>query len=341
MADTTSTTPAEPSGEFIMPSTWNSSEALRLDGDAVEKLATLGERASGVTLHKIEFDYQEPGLPLEFPVAIVHGESPRLIGVKDLAEQWRTAPARRASVARVGDVASFCELTNRQKTEHSVVFADSDWKKPSLQAVIDYHAHEADGPADNGRHRIRYEFPFSDEWRVWLEHDGKPMDQADFAEFIEERAPDMTTLVEAEAAHFARELQLDRIGTPAHIFELARGLEINVASKVKQNVKLQSGEAKLVFEEEHSGRDGQPVTVPGAFALSIPLFYNQDPITVPVRLRYRVSVGAIIWVYKLFRVDRMVAEAVDQAKADVERETGLPVYEGSPEMGANGAIVCP
>ncbi len=142
----------------------------------------------------------------------------------------------------------------------------------------------------------------------------------------------MVALVEAENAHHARELQVDRIGTPIQIFELARGLEINVGGKVKQNLKLQSGEAKISFVEEHTGKDGAPITVPGAFALSIPLFYNEEPITIPVRLRYRIVGGSIVWIYKLFRVDRLVAEAVKLAKDDVRTKTGLPVYEGSPEM---------
>lgn len=335
MADKTATDTLRDDDGFVTPTTWTSTDALQIDGDAVDRLAGLGAKATGATPGFIEMA-GIPGLPDRIPIAILHGEQPKVTSLKALTEEWRTHPERRRGTAKVGDVSSLCELINRQKTEHSVVFANSDWKQPSIEAVIDYHSHVATDPADNGVHRIRYDFPFSDEWMVWLKHDGKAMDQAEFAEFIEERAPDMTTLVEAEAGHFARELQLTSIGTPAQIFELARGLEINVASKMKQNVKLQSGEAKLVFEEEHSGRDGAPITVPGAFALSIPLFYNQEPITVPVRLRYRLVSGSIVWIYKLFRVDRMVAEAVDQAKADIAIATGLAVYEGKPEMTADG-----
>ncbi|BAP94508.1 hypothetical protein [Aurantimonas phage AmM-1] len=331
MADKTAADTTDAAGDFIAPTTWNSTDALRLDGDAVDKLAELGARASGVTAASIDL-VPAPGLPDRIPVAFIHGDKPEVMSLKALAEQWRTRPDRREGTAKVGDVASLCALTNRQKTEHSVVFANSDWKHPSLQTIIDYHASTPEGDADNGRHRIRYDFPFSDEWQVWTGHDGKAMDQAEFAEFMEERAPDMTTLVEAEAAHFARELQLPAIGTPAQIFALARGLQINVESKVKQDIRLQSGETKLVFEEQHSGSDGQPISVPGAFALSIPLFYGQEPIAVPVRLRYRVRNGAIHWTYRLFRVDRLVAEAVDHAKTEVAAVTGLPVYEGTPEM---------
>lgn len=330
----------EPQAETVLlPSTFTSNEALRLDGDAVEKLATLGSRATGVEIVEVATPDVFEGLPDSFPLAVLHGDVPKLATVKQLAEEWRNYPDHRRGVAIVGDVQSFIDLVNRHKHDDSVVFVNSDWRKPSMTSVIDYHCVDATGPADFGMHRVHYAFPFSDEWKVWQKFDGQPMDQATFAEFIEERAPDMTTLPEAEAAHHARELQVAKIGMPMEIFELARGLEVNVGGKVKQNIKLQSGEAKISFVEEHTGRDGQPITVPGAFALRIPLFYNQEPIDIPVRLRYRIVGGQVVWIYKLFRVDRLVTEAVRVAKQDVESGTALPVYEGAPEMNSLGQPV--
>ncbi len=156
------------------------------------------------------------------------------------------APFPRASPRgrRGRDVASLIELTNRQKTENSVVFADSDWKKPSLVAVIDYHtvARDADdGDADWGRHppAFRYDFPFSDEWDVWQKFDGVAMDQAKFAEFVEERLPDMVTLVEAENAHHARELQVAGSARRWR-FSNSRAARDQRRRQVRQNVKLQS-----------------------------------------------------------------------------------------------------
>lgn len=307
-------------------------EHLRIDGDAVERLAVLGAKAAGAETDWLYgTDELGDGLPLSIPLSLIKGEHPKIESLKRLVEEWRLHPERRKGTATVGDVASFCGLVNRQKIDSSVVFANSDWRAPSLTAVIDYHDAAADGPAGWLQHRVHYAFPFSDEWTVWAKNDGAFMTQEDFAEFVEDRAPDMTTLTEAESASFARDLQVQRIGTPSEIFELARGLQVNVSSKIRNDVKLQSGEAKITFEEEHSGADGQPVKVPGAFALMIPLFYGQEPITVPVRLRYRMRGGAILWAYKLFRVDRTITEAVDHAKAEVRRETGLAVYEGKPE----------
>ncbi|WP_182421999.1 DUF2303 family protein [Aureimonas sp. ME7] len=335
MAETT--TPPTPE-----PTNWISNGATTLEGDAVDKIAELGSRASGAETDWLSTPDEFTGLPESFPLGIVHGDKPGIVSVKALAEEWRLFPEARRGIAIVGDVASLIELVNRQKTENSVVFARSDWRSPSLTAVIDYHDRErsaVDGDADWGKHRVHYAFPFSDEWSVWLKNDGKAMDQGQFAEFIEERLPDMTTLVEAENGHHARELQVDRIGAPMDIAALARGLEVNVGGKLKQNVKLQSGEAKISFEEEHTGKDGAPISVPGAFALQIPLFYNEEPITIPVRLRYRIVGGSLMWIYKLFRVDRTVAEAVTLAKREVAERTGLAVYEGAPEMTAQGSIV--
>ena len=108
---------------------------------------------------------------------------------------------------------------------------------------------------------------------------------------------------------------------------------------MKNNVTLQSGEGQIVFEESHTGADGQPVKVPGLFVLNVSPFFMGEPIEIPVRLRYRVTGGKLIWFYQIYRPDQSITQAVRHAMGDVRNGTDLPVYEGSPEMAANGAIV--
>lgn len=54
-------------------------------------------------------------------------------------------------------------------------------------------------------------------------------------------------------------------------------------------------------------------------------------IRVPVRLRYRVKEGTVIWFYQLWRPDTYVTDAITKDRDAVHVETGLPIYEGSPE----------
>ncbi len=73
---------------------------VHLEGDAIEKLATLGAQASGVDIRFVTTAEGHDGLP-SFPIAIIHGEQPKIGSVKALAEEWRRFPEHRRGVAVV------------------------------------------------------------------------------------------------------------------------------------------------------------------------------------------------------------------------------------------------
>ncbi len=313
--------------------------SLRLDGDAVDKLANLGSRATGIEIVTIE-NAPDQFTP-RFPVALVHGENPHLISVKHLAEDWREAPERRRGQAKALTLGSFIDLVNRHKEPTlSVVFADSNWKAPSLTAVIDYHADNFEtGDAPGwGDHRVHYPFPLSEEWKRWIKTDGEPMEQADFAALIEDRMTELAAPDDGLRTMVERDFQTT-VATPSQLITLSRGLQVNVESKVKDMRTLQSGASQVVFEETHTGADGQPLAVPGVFVIRVSPFFMGDPILIPVRLRYRVRSGKIMWFYQIYRPDASITEAVRAAMQDVAAKTELPVYEGAPEMRADGQIV--
>jgi uncharacterized protein YfdQ (DUF2303 family) len=309
-------------------------DTLQIDGDAVEKLAKLGAKATGVDILRVE-GISAVGVPYDFPIGIVHGEKPELASLKRFAEEWRTQPASRKGTAKALTLESFIDLVNRQKNRDSVVFADSNWREPSLTAVLDYHPNDGDtDEARYGHHRVHYPFPLSEEWKGWLLNDGKTMDQTDFAELIEDHIQELGSPTDAEKIWMERDFQTT-VATPSKLITLSRGLQVNVAANVKDFRNLQSGEGQIVFEEQHNGADGQPIIVPGLFILKISPFFNGDPISIPVRLRYRVKSGKLFWVYQIYRPDAAINEAILNALGDVRAKTELPVYEGAPEMTAN------
>lgn len=270
-----------------------------------------------------------PGVPAAVPVVI----DPRLGTVsaaKDIVEAFRTKPALKRGTALALTLRSFIDLTNRHKTAASVIFADTDWKKPAFQAVVDYHAAESGGPADNLKHRIRYEFPLSEEWKAWVAQNGEPMSQGDFAAFLEDRIADLTAPTDREKLDLERDFDT-KIATPAQLIQLSRGLSINVASAVKNIVNLASGEASIQFDEQHTDGNGQPIKVPGLFMLAIAPFFMGEKISIPVRLRYRKSGQGILWFYQLYRPDKHVTERVRDDLLTVADKTELPTFEGSPE----------
>ncbi len=114
-------------------------ETLSINGDAIDKLASLGSRATGAEIEWIVTPDELLGLPASFPVAIVHGDKPEVRSVKALADEYRLYPEFRRGVAQVGDVASLIDLLNRTSWNRRSSSPVSDWKKPSLTAVINYH----------------------------------------------------------------------------------------------------------------------------------------------------------------------------------------------------------
>ncbi|OMQ44952.1 DUF2303 family protein [Ensifer sp. 1H6] len=300
----------------------------QLDKGAVEAVAKLAKQ-SEMKVISITLPEKINGLPSEIP-ALAHPESGRVISLYDQLAPWRTRPERKVGTARAETLESFIDLILRHKQDNSVIFAQTDWQKPALTAVIDYH--DANGP-DNGKHRIHYQFPLSEEWKAWLAINGKNMDQTAFAEFIENHIADLSSPHHDESTDFERMFGA-KVGFPNDIVMLSRGLQINAETRVKQAVRLQTGETQILFEEDHKNASGEPLMVPGVFVLQISPFFMGEPTRIPVRLRYRLISGSLTWICELYRPDRYIT---DQVRSDLNRaadETSLPKFEGAPEMSA-------
>lgn len=307
--------------------------------DAVEKIAALAKDAAGLTMHSVTTNGLGEGLPSSIPFAFDHRVGGGIKDLTDVIEKWRLYPTRRRGTATVNTLQSLIDLTNRHKSPHSAVFCATSWPNPSITSVINYHdmvnstAAEpaaAGAKAQFGDHRILYPFPVTEEFKAWADQDGEAMKQVEFAAFIEERVAELTQATPQEEAEFGQVFQT-KMATPADMLVLSRGLEVNVAGSVKQQHRLQSGEAEIVFTEEHLDGAGNKITVPGLFMISVPAFLDGDPVRLPARLRYRVGGGQVTWFYQLYRWKELLRERVVADVATVEVETALPIYEGSPE----------
>ncbi|MGV2980229.1 DUF2303 family protein [Camelimonas sp. ID_303_24] len=309
-----------------------------LSGDAVKEVAAL-VKSGQLTVSTVTPPSSGIGLPTQVPVGIISGDRPEIVSIKRLLDEWRTHPERKSGQATVTTLESFIALANRHKTPNSVIFADSNWRAPSLTAVIDYHETNEDaasgalGSPDNGKHRIHYAFPLSDEWQVWVKQDGEALEQVDFAAFIEDHIAELATPTPEEMA-IARDMFATTAATPARLIELSRGLQVNVDATVKSHNVLQSGEIQMQFNETHTDGSGQPIKVPGLFMLAVAPFFRGEPMRIPVRLRYRVRSGRVVWFFQMFRPDKSVTEHVIAGLQRAAAETGLPAYEGAPEMSA-------
>jgi uncharacterized protein YfdQ (DUF2303 family) len=254
------------------------------------------------------------------------------LNVKRLMDEYLPAPERRKGTAHLTSLESFNNHVLRFKDGDSVIFANPDPASPSLTAVLDYHV-GGGGTPRFGQHRGVYQFPLSDEWKAWLHVHDKPMDQAQFAAFMEDRIADLIDPKEAKANATAFSAQIGvEFASPARMMDLSRGLAIHVESKVNAHVNLSSGEGQISYQENHNDPSTlQPIKVPGAILLQIPVFRGDAPYQIAVRLRYKVQGGKVIWRFALYRTDRAFDDAFKLACTATTTATGLPVLYGTPE----------
>ncbi|WP_337738355.1 DUF2303 family protein [Agrobacterium vitis] len=298
-------------------------------GDGIDRIAEMAKAANAVTFQVVETAGLGDGLPEKILLA-VDTKNGRISDLKSQIEAYRQGPKRRTGEAMVTTLDSFIDLVNRHASENeTVVFASTTYPNLKLTAVINYHSVEnVPGHSD---HRIGYAFPITPEMAAWLAKNNKPFTQGEFAEWLDEHCAELSEADDTEKDLYEG-LFKERFADPSRLIELSRDLEISVGGKVKQNIRLASGERSLVFEETHSDSNGQPISIPGLFMLCVPAWVDGDPVRIPARLRYRVKGGEISWMYQLYRPDIALRDQVKKDLEAVASNTALPVFEGKPEV---------
>lgn len=240
-------------------------------------------------------------------------------------------PRRRTGTVVVKAMAAFIAMTKRFSSEATVIYCD-DGQRPTFTAVLNDHLRYGDGTPGHRDHRIVYAPELSPEWQAWTGRDGKLQDSSSFAEFLEERALDLVD----PAAQIPASTQkvIDALGVsvaaPATVRGLARDITIHVRSTVKEARNLQSGEAQIVFDTQHTDSSGNKLTIPGAFLVAIPIYRGELPFLFVARLRYRVKDGQVLWAFQLAQTDLAKREVMAEMITTIREETECLTIEGTP-----------
>lgn len=296
--------------------------------EGIQKIVDLTQAATDIEILSVPTEGLGDGLPPSVPIVVDRRNGKGLSAIDDLVEKYRLSPERRDGTALVTTLQSFIDLVNRHKGDGSAVFAKTGWPEPALTAVIDYHA--LDGAPRWRKHRIRYTFPVTDEFKVWIDNNGKAMEQAVFAAFLEEHAAELSAAYEPEQAKYEN-LFKEKFAAPNDLISLSRSLEVFVGARVKRQERLSSGERTVEFVEEHTDTKGEKVEIPGLFMVSVPAFVDGEAVRIPARLRYRIQSSSIHWFYQLYRWQFWLRDQVKNDLDTVKQQTGLPTFEGSPE----------
>lgn len=254
--------------------------------------------------------------------------------IQAILDHFRTAPLRRKGTAVMSDVTSFIAHVNRFRDSDSAVFVsvNADDSAATMIAILDYHRTGSDGAPRFGGHRVQYDFPTSDEWQAWQDPEIF-LSQDEFAAFIEEHLADVQDPLNAKDQAKAFSALYDcQFASPSTLLKLSRGLAVHVNNKVANHTTLESGERSIAFETTHTDGGGRALQVPRAFLVAIPVFESGLRYQIPVRLRYRVQGGAIVWSWELYRAKDVFKDALRDDCTTVEDETTLPLYYGVAEQ---------
>lgn len=300
----------------------------RTDASAI--IEALKELHGGAVLDEVDLPKEVRGELVLVP----NGMS--LVDLRTFLDKRLEAPRRTKGTARHTTLASFIDAVNRFKVDDDVdrvgssVFAVDDMSQPKLLCVVDYHGNR---DPQFGEHVIEYAFPMSDEWRAWsAAFASKGMSQAEFAAFLEDRITDVIEVgaVGERGQRMAESLGLSLAGS-ASILALSRGISIKAETKVQSVTNLSTGEGRILFEEKHHDEAGGAVKVPGGFVIGIPVVRGGPLFQVFVRIRYRLSGGAVVWSFTPHRQDAVFRAAFEEACGEVREKTGVPLFYGTPE----------
>lgn len=282
----------------------------------------------------------------------------RIHSLKPLLDEYLPRPARAVGFAVLTTLASFVEHVKRHADpRRSVIFTDRETSR--LIAIYDYHSVGTTGgetgmdpdtvadfteeemsyrtaPGEPGwcGHGAIYTCPFSRTWEAWTEQADKPMSPEQFANFLEDRIEDVVADVLAGSSlDNLLNLLGGTVASPTVLIGLARNLQVNVNSSVRQALNLSSGEVDIAYVETHEAQQagaGQAIRVPSMFAIGIAVYEGGEGYQLGVKLRYRLAGGKLTWFFQIHRVNEAADLAFDRVIAQAREGTVVPVLLGTP-----------
>lgn len=208
------------------------------------------------------------------------------------------------------DVPSFNQYVKQFQNNATTIYAQTARQSSgdtAITAVFDSHTADQAGRC---AHTAKFAPAYSEQWMRWTR--AKTMLQVEFAEFIEENRKDIT---EPNAA-----MLLDLVSK----FKATKKVEYN--SLVYQP----NGDVIMGWDERTEGANGQPLNMPTALKLGIPVFFKGPRYEVPVFLRYNIKDGKMYFTLKVDRGDYIEQDAFDAIAFEVAEASGLPVLNGKP-----------
>lgn len=224
-------------------------------------------------------------------------------------EKFQVAPNRIKRNLDLLSCNSFCDYVNRFKEEDTSVYLDANGGR--FLAVLDHHG--PDKPQWTG-HNVRFVPKRSIEWGQWTRVHGEKLTQLELAEFIE--------------------LNLNDIKTPEPnvMLQAALAFEANEKLTLASSINLDDGGTRFNFTKENVNKS---VTFPHRIQIEIPVYENDKPRVLDVRIRYKADSDGVL-TFTLWMADSAQRIERDELIGIADRiaklVAGIHIYEGAADF---------
>ncbi len=247
----------------------------------------------------------DPRSPVADEKAGVFTVVPKDYRIDDL-EKFLPRPLRINEAVTLHDTDSFIAYVNNFKLPVSLIFFDTI--EEEFLAVLDYHEVET---ASWCGHTATFKPRRSVEFETWMGTNRKQMTQVDFARFLEENMPDV---VEPSSAD---------------LLQVALTFEAKKSVEFASGVRLANGQIQFAYDEIVRGTAQKgTIEIPEQFVIGVPIHINGPAYRIPVRLRWRLQEGKVIFWYEILRPHRFIEDALKEIRERVGVETSTTILAG-------------
>ncbi len=253
------------------------------------------QTAAALAVMSVEAKVIEPGTI--YTIADGEGQI-KVIDTDDYAESPRRTQAHR----KVSDSRSFNGYLSKHALPQTEVYANV--KASSVVAIVD--SHEGTGaPAGWQAHRLTLQLETTKSWEAWMAGNNKLFRQADFAEFIEQRATDV------------EEPSAGDLMAMAQTFYMTKDLEFQSTDRASD------GQTELVYKEKITTKGLGKTEVPKELKLALQPYVGGPRQYCVANLRTRLDGSTLLIGYVLVRPE----EILEGIFTDIVTE----IREGKPE----------
>jgi uncharacterized protein YfdQ (DUF2303 family) len=225
-------------------------------------------------------------------------------------DRFAHRPWRSKGTARPQSVESLIAYVKRHATPDTTL-----WVEPldgHVVAVLnDNGAEQSEAWRDLRADLI---LPTTPEWDHWTSRDGAFLDQATFAEHVEDG--------------------IDEVRDPsaADLLEISQTMQATVTADFRSASRLHDGSIVASWAEHVDARAGAAgdLSIPKEIVLALTPFYGEQPYEVSAKIRYRIKSGTLSIGYKLDRPEAVVRDCLNSIKSRLVEQFGDVVYTGVP-----------